>query len=247
MKYFKKSPQNYILLLNRFKLTVKLILLTISAYTFEPIANCFNLNSQDSPFDLKEMLYFSNISLTYTFVCIIIGYFNKRSLKLKKLYNFILPTAFVFESMVTILFWVLYFINPKLVKHNVNLSSGFIVSSLKEVPKHLSPLIILCIEQTRTKTRKSWCHRIFLISFGIIYFAIIELDFIFSGKYLYPFFKYLSLFSKILIMLTTSFISIFIYEFCVRKKIENSKKYGGKQIKTGNLLRLEKSKKNKIL
>lgn len=245
MKCCGKSPRNQFSLMNRFTATVKLVLLAISVYTFEPVANCFSQSSQDSAFSLKEMLYFSNISLTYTFICIIIGHFNKKSLKLKSLYSFILPTAFVLESMVTILFWVLYFIDPKLVKHNVNLSSGFIVSSLREVPKHLSPLIMLFIEQSRTKIRKSWSHRIFLISFAIVYFAIIELHFILCGQHLYPFFRFLTFFSKILIMLATSFISIFIYEFWLRKKLEVFKKSFRKQIKGGNFSS-KKSRKIKI-
>jgi len=190
----------------------KFLLLSVSVYSFEPLSNNFKPQISRIQYTKDDFLFFTNISLFYTTFCVIVGFLKQLAPTLNKLHRFLLPTSIVLEMMVTTFFWILFLINPSLVKKDFNKSGFSLLSLYTEFPKHLFPLLILMIEQAGMKLERMWTHKLFFIGFGIFYGSLSEILIISESNYLYPFFKKFSFKGRILFFVASILINFFFYE-----------------------------------
>lgn len=152
-----------------------------------------------------------------------LGIFKDIDHKIKRLYDFILPTCITLEIMVTVSFWILFLINPYLVKSDY-IPNTTIFGYSYEFPKHLFPLLILLIEQTGLSIERSWSHHLFLICFGFVYGALNESLIIYDQTYLYPFFKKIAFCYRLCFFLASTLINIFFYEIIMYFKVKELEK-----------------------
>ncbi len=175
--------------LHCFKLLLFIIVITCG---YDIIAKKLNIKKEETIIELKDFFFFTNIALTYTIICIFIGMCKRFNPLLNCIHLFISITGFILEILVTISFWILYFIDPKLVKgdfeHN-NITCSLVI---QEFPKHLIPLILLFLENLNIKHRRSFYHFMFFLFFSFIYFLINEIYAICKLDFLYPFLNYFS-------------------------------------------------------
>jgi len=172
---------------------------------------------------IRPYLYFTNIALVYTLFCIFLGFMSSKIKRLNPIYEFTLVTAIVLESMVSFCFWILYSIDPGLVKEKWALPTSFI----RECPKHLFPLITLLIEQRNKQFLKSMGHRYFIMIFCVFYYFVIELYSHYSKDFIYPFLKAINIFGRSAVFSGFILIALLIYEFWMRLHFQIIQKRSG--------------------
>lgn len=202
---------------------IKLILLGISVYALDPISSRIHKTPTSLATDIREYLYFTNISLVYTIFSVFLGFFHKFNKKISKIYKFCVATALVLEFIVTITFWILYAINPALVKNKSDFIGTEGPSMIRELPKHLVPTAILILEQTDLYFSRKWCHRLFFIAFCFIYYIISEVYTLLTAKFLYPFFKYFTDFQRFIFFSFMTVFALLLYELFMVFKAKRTK------------------------
>lgn len=196
-----------------------MILLLISTYSIEGVANRFRSPEYARAVALREYLYFTNIALLYTIFSVFVGYLSTYSKNIALLYSFSVVTAFILEIIVTLTFWALYLVDPSLVKNKSDLAGFNGPSITREIPKHALPALILLMEQYGLEIEKHWSHRAFFIGFSLSYYLISEVYTKRAGLYLYPFFKYFSVLQRFMFFCSIALLTLFVYEiFMIIKK-----------------------------
>lgn len=193
---------------------IKFLFVIISIYSFDPVKNQFR-PLEERVVDQNEYFYFTNISLILTIISVLIGiirfqFTNNRIFN--EIYQILAPIVIVLETCVTLLFWSLFLIDPALVKNDYNNSSvGGVSEYISELPKHAFPIIILILDQMGNQFKRIWFHRLFLISFCIIYGIFCEI-LILNEIYLYPVFKMLSFSVRIGLFAIVGLMFLVFYE-----------------------------------
>lgn len=206
---------------------VKILLSIISISSFKPLTKVIRGNQEI--LSKNEYFYFTNLGLFLTITCVVIGliksFFAQNNI-LKKFYSFLIPISIVLEICVTIVFWLIFFIDPKLVKEDYCNLDGKIdlYSYFSEFPKHLFPLIILILEQSGIVFKRDLNHRIFFIVFSICYCSFSEFLIRKHKNYLYPFFKKMNFLGRLTIFSIISICCILFYEILMHFKAEKLRK-----------------------
>lgn len=202
---------------------VKMGLLLISTYGFEGVSNQFKPQALATQLLLRDYLYFTNIALFYTLFAVILGLLRRYNKQAAAVHRFSVVTALVLEIIVTVSFWILFSINPALVKNKPPQPDAVLrVSPIEEIPKHLLPTIILLIEQRGLYVSRGWSHRIFFISFCFIYYLVSEMYYRLKQAFLYPFFKFFNGTQRFLFFCAMAAIALLIYEASMIAKTEPS-------------------------
>lgn len=195
----------------------ELLMFLVMISRIEFISNLFRPKDKKQIITIKEWLFFTNISLIYTALCVISGFLMNYYAFFNRVYLFLLPTAFILEILVVCMFWPLFTIKPSLVKSNIAPYPNLFIFYLREFPKHLFPLLILLIELQGVNIKKDWAHRHFFIIFLISYFCINELLIHYKKIYLYPFLEALNFISRIVIFFLIGIFCIALYEILAHR------------------------------
>lgn len=198
---------------SRLALPIKLVLLVIATAGLDVVSKRFKVDGAVGESDVREYLYFTNISLIYTFFCVFLGFFHKFSRRVTRVYYFAVSTAFVLELLVTVTFWILFTINPALVKNDMEtgVRNGR-PSILQELPKHGIPTVMLLLEHREIPFRKRMAHRIFLGVFCVLYYLVCEIYSYYSGETIYPFLKYFTWLQRVVFFVGMACIGLFVYD-----------------------------------
>lgn len=181
-------------------------------FGFNVIAGNLKLINNLEQVELRDFFFLSNIALSLTICTVIFGLMKCFSRILNVTHTFISTITLILETIVTLNFWILFLINPKLVKNNLDSSTITLCSVLKEFPKHLLPFIILIMEQRGKQVKKSNLHIVFFFLFTLCYFILNETYTAFTSDFLYPFFKKITFFERSLLFIIMFGISVVFYQ-----------------------------------
>lgn len=200
-------------------LPLKVALLLAGLYDLEFIGNIFRKSDNVVPCELKNFLYFTNISLIYTACCFACGMFRGISRLCDFVYAYGTVTALVLEIIVFAMFWILYIINPKYVKQTPPAPGTPLLDIfLTEAPKHIFPVFVLCLEFSSVPACGRWNHRAFFVTFCSLYYLVNETYATLKKAYIYPFLAYLSWQLRLLLFAFLTICSIAIYEVLTYKR-----------------------------
>jgi hypothetical protein len=170
-----------------------------------------------------KFLYFTNQSLYFTVFTLIISFIDSYRLHISEIYNILLPISITLETIVTAMFWSLYFIDRKLIVNKNFLRAGYETPLLTELGVHLFPLILLIIDQIGKRFEKSKARSMFLSFYLILWGGIIVVLGNKRGKYLYPFMNLLpGDFVRIPVFIAVFFLFHWICKCYVKLKTKHS-------------------------
>lgn len=192
--------------------TIKQLLITFVVLELRTIANLSTLFGSQRIEAIKDLLFFTHIGLFYTIFCILTGLFKDSNKTIQMVYEFVLATSVVLEIIITALFWTLFYINPGFVKDEYMKNKTLKVKYLVEMPKHLFPLVILVLELSHLQLHRSPSHKIFFIFFCTSYCLLLEIYFLCTKTFLYPFLGLMNLFCRLGFFVVMGFASLIIYE-----------------------------------
>lgn len=205
----------------------KMLLLFISISSFKPISKIIEYGDRASRDN--DLLYFTNISLLYTALGVMVGIVAKlsKSERIKALHEFIVVTSAVMSMLVVTVFWILFVIDPKLVtpysKGNEVLHT--FDNYIREFPKHLYPLIVVFIELSNVVLEKKGTHRFFLFSIAVAYTIMCEHLIRVHNFYVYQFLNTGSFKGRLISYIIITFLCLAAYEILhyvkSAKKIKN--------------------------
>ncbi|KAG0439539.1 hypothetical protein DMUE_2364 [Dictyocoela muelleri] len=126
--------------------------------------------------------------------------------KRMKILNDLLPAVFSLQFLVTAMYWILYFINPKLVWSEELIDKGFKPFLPADICAHGLPYVILFLNSDSYLVKPRRRPRIFLLGFFVFYVALLHLIFIITGEWPYQvlekitgFYRFLFLFGMLMI------------------------------------------------
>ncbi|ADM11239.1 uncharacterized protein Eint_030950 [Encephalitozoon intestinalis ATCC 50506] len=160
-----------------------------------------------------KFVYLTVLSLYLTIITTVIGYLTRTKVgkSLETTYKDLLALSFSLEGIVTLLFWILYFINPTLLKSRKLYSEGIQESLLTELSQHLFPLLLLLICQIDVRLKKRKRCISFVFGFGILYFLETWYFYTVDGKWPYPIFKKMNTIGRILFIFMACLIGTGCY------------------------------------
>lgn len=210
---------------------IKFLLLFIAISDLEGVSALLKRDTKEALGTFKDYLHFTNISLYYTIFCVVVGLLHSSGLIKTSVRNFFMVTALVLEAMVTVLFWCLFFLNPRLVCHKYSEGKSLIAKYMKECPKHLCPFVVMLIEQYGIPLEKKKVHRLFLLQFCIGYYLVAELYFKLKKDHLYPFLDSLGILARMCFFGMACLVSFLLYEACMFYKKRSKGKSRTKALK----------------
>ncbi|KAF7682642.1 hypothetical protein TCON_2134 [Astathelohania contejeani] len=119
-------------------------------------------------------LYFTILTL-FQGLIINILYKNTRTQSrinraLNNIYSFSMSIVLPLEMIITVFFWILNFINPKLLFHEDMYKRNIHVSAFTNLCLHLFPLILLLLNLLEIDINRCYLHKIVLIKCSLIYY-----------------------------------------------------------------------------
>lgn len=158
-----------------------------------------------------KYLLFTKISLFLTVMASISGIINRLTGNYHFIKDFFLPISFSFEFIVTLVYWILYLINKKLIVDSNTLIPGNETTLLSRLSSHIFPMILVCLEYIDFSPNKNEYHIIFFGIFGILYYILVTVYALWFGKYIYPFLDNLNTIQRVLFFLIISVLGLIVY------------------------------------
>lgn len=136
--------------------------------------------------DIK-WLYFTNVALYLTIATVVVGAVYRYREDIFPVYNVMLPMAISFEVIVTIMFWGLYSIDPKLIVNKNSLIPGNETPWIQELGLHLFPLILLIVDQIGVRIVYHKMQTVTQMSALLLWYLVVNIVAHRRGKFIYPF------------------------------------------------------------
>ena len=131
-----------------FQVFIRIIGIFLCEYgIFESIGNpIFNLKWIKN--NISEFVYLTPIGLLWTAITLFIGLLNYyfRNITFRNIHEHFVILGFGIEAVVTITFWILYYINPRLVVSVEMYEQGVHIPLMKQFAMHLFPILLLTYE-----------------------------------------------------------------------------------------------------
>lgn len=184
-----------------------------------------------------KYIYLTNISLYLTVGTLCLGIFVRyfKYPRLLPTYVNLVSVLLPLELLVTILFWVLFLVDPTLVRDKDLYDKGVRVDLLSDLSMHLFPFVALVLEQYDVEFIRELSHVIFFSVFCVVYFLLCLVFSKVNGFWVYPILDKLSMAGRILLfgfsnVLILAFYELFMW-FSSKKTFFVISKYTKKDIK----------------
>jgi FAR-17a/AIG1-like protein len=96
---------------------------------------------------------------------------------LEKAKSTLLVIALPVETLITFMYWILYFIDPRLVVNKKFYELDVKMSIFTDMCMHLFPILFLLMEFIYSEIKQAWQHVAMLCTFTALYVAIMHLHF----------------------------------------------------------------------
>ncbi|RVD90774.1 hypothetical protein TUBRATIS_27960 [Tubulinosema ratisbonensis] len=166
------------------------------------------------------LLYITNIGLYLTIISVglgLISHFRRRKGgKVSLCHYYFTVNTLGIESIVTIGYWLLYFINPLYVNNRELYKAGYRVSLSREILCHIFPFMAIFFEIIFLKLKREYVYYVTMISFSIVYYLISDINaYKNNGNWQYGFLTMLPTSKRILAFVAFTFLGICIIELTI--------------------------------
>lgn len=137
-----------------------------------------------------QTVYMSIFTYVLGLICNSKSFFSNKKPFLQT-HQMILPNILALEALKTILFWVCFFCDKRLIIYKKYIDNPYKTPILTELGQHLFSFVLVSLEAMTCTIRKSLSQLIFLISYLLFYFFMTIIYKEILGSYLYPLLKQL--------------------------------------------------------
>lgn len=162
----------------------------------------------------SKYIYLTNICLYLTVLCLIMGYMvrYKEMSFIKNIYKHSVTVMLPLNGLVSILFWVLYSIDPTLLRDKDLHDQGVRISVFTDLCVHLFPFLSLIIEIRGLKVNRQRSHLIFYGYFTILYYILCLYFSTLNGIWVYPIMGKIDTFYRVVLFGVSTLIALGLYE-----------------------------------
>lgn len=193
-------------------------LTALSAFGHLENPNCRGLKDVYSG---HKYLYFTNISAYFTLMAYLAGIMYRSTDRIYSTYNLLLQMALSLETVTVVVFWCLYLVDKRLIKHPKSFIPGCETPILEELSAHVFPFVLVLIEQHDVPITRSQYLGPFIISIAATYYVATRVYAHYLGEYIYSFLGSMSESGRMLFFVSTAVILLMVYNAYARLRIKN--------------------------
>ncbi|WUR04785.1 FAR-17a/AIG1-like protein [Vairimorpha necatrix] len=162
----------------------------------------------------SKYIFLTNICLYLTVICLLTGIIvrNYKYKELTKFYKHNVSVLLPLNALVTILFWVLYLIDPTLIRDKSFFEQGIKISLFTDICVHLFPFISLFLESKKLILKRSNIHLTFYIVFTFSYYLLCFYYKNLNQEWVYPILGKISTFYRLTLFGFSALLAMGIYE-----------------------------------
>ncbi|RVD91416.1 integral membrane protein, partial [Tubulinosema ratisbonensis] len=147
-----------------------------------------------------KLRHLTTLGLYMTILTTLLGFFiNDDQTFLGKIYLNMLATTLPLEMAISLLFWVIYYLNPPALFNSELYNNNIRTTLFGSSCTHLFPLLLLLLQIRKKNLRRSLVHYYLLGMVGILYFVQVHLFFYFNKSFPYPFLNKLGFNQRIIL------------------------------------------------
>ncbi|KAK6089932.1 hypothetical protein P3W45_001135 [Vairimorpha bombi] len=172
----------------------------------------------------SKYIYLTNICLYLTVLCLIMGYMvrYKEMSFIKNIYKHSITVMLPLNGLVSILFWVLYSIDPTLLRDKDLYCQGVRISLFTDLCVHLFPFLSLINEIRGLKITRHRSHLKFYVYFTILYYIVCLYFSKLNGIWVYPIMGKINTFYRVFLFGVSTLIALGLYEAMIHILINKS-------------------------